>query len=206
MVFVGMISLGLGIGYYFAEYYQARARPDVEGLLWPDPKQLRAFATIDQAGQVFGLDRLQEKWSFLFFGYTHCPDICPLTLTVFNDLYQQIKDTAAAQDLQVIFVTLDPERDTTERLQEYVKYFNPSFKGLGGTGDQIMNLASQFGVVFMYGDKSAAGDYVVDHTAAVFLTDPRGRIVAVFTAPQQVDSIRERYKIIRNFIKTQADT
>lgn len=203
IIFVGMMSIGLGIGFYFTGYYQSQTRSDIQGLLWPDPKQLQVFATIDQSGQMFDIDRLQGRWSLLFFGYTHCPDVCPLTLAVLNDLYGQLQGSAEARDLQVIFVTLDPERDTTERLQEYVGYFNPAFVGLGGTIDQIMSLASQVGVFYMYGDKSATGDYVVDHTAAVFLIDPRGRLVAIFSSPHQVDSIRERYKMIRNFVARQ---
>lgn len=202
ILFIGMMAMGLGVGVYFANYYQSRKVPDIQGLLWPDPKQLRAFATIDQSGQVFGLDRLQGKWSFLFFGYTHCPDVCPLTISMFNDLYRQIHESAG--DTQMIFVTLDPERDTSEKLRQYVTYFNPDFIGLGGNMQQIMSLTSQVGVAFLYGEKSATGDYIVDHTASVFLVDTEGRVVAVFTAPHQVDSIRERYKMIRNFIEHQA--
>lgn len=201
-----MMSIGLGIGFYFAGHYQSQNRPDIQGLLWPDPKQLQAFTTIDQSGQMFGIDRLQGRWSLLFFGYTHCPDVCPLTLAVLNDLYRQLQGSAEARDLQVIFVTLDPERDTTERLQEYVRYFNPAFIGLGGSIDQIMTLAGQVGAFYMYGDKSATGDYLVDHTAAVFLIDPRGRLVAIFSAPHLVDSIRERYKMIREFVESQTKT
>ena len=206
IIFVGMMSIGLGIGFYFAGYYQSQTRPAIQGLLWPDPKQLQTFAAIDQSGQMFGIDRLQGRWSMLFFGYTHCPDVCPLTLAVLNDLNKQLQGSAAARDLQVIFVTLDPERDTTKRLQEYVGYFNPAFIGLGGTIDQIMSLAGQVGAFYMYGDKSATGDYVVDHTAAVFLIDPRGRLVAIFSSPHQVDSIRERYKMIREFVERQTNT
>jgi len=202
VIFIGMMATGLGVGVYFADYYQSRAVPDVQGLLWPDPKQLQPFATIDQSGQVFGLDRLQGKWSFMFFGYTHCPDVCPLTLAMFNDLYRQIHKSDG--DTQMIFITLDPERDTSERMGQYVTYFNPDFIGLGGNLQQIMSLSSQLGVAFLYGDKSATGDYIVDHSASVFLIDPQGRVVAVFTAPHQVDSIRERYKMIRDFIEHQA--
>ena len=206
IIFVGMMAMGLGVGYYSAGYYQVNTRPDIEGLLWPDSKQLLAFATIDQSGQVFGIDRLQGRWSFLFFGYTHCPDVCPLTLAVLNDLLRQLQGSAEARDTQVIFITVDPERDSAGRLQEYVSYFNPAFIGLGGTIAQVMSLASQVGAVYMYGDKSATGDYIVDHTAAVFLTDPRGRVVAVFSAPHLVDSIRDRYKMIREFVESQTNT
>jgi protein SCO1/2 len=109
-------------------------------------------------------------------------------------------------DVQVLFVTVDPERDTSEQLGKYVGYFNPQFIGLGGSIDQVMSLATQVGAVFMYGDKSGDGAYPVDHTAALFLIDPKGRVVAVFSAPHQVDSIRDRYKMIRNFVASQAES
>jgi len=197
-----MISLAMGVGFYYAGYYQAKARPDVEGLLWPNPKQLRAFATVDQDSNVFGLDRLQGKWSFLFFGYTHCPDVCPLTLAVLNEFLNQVK--GEYQDIQVLFITVDPQRDNSQRLKEYVNYFNPGFIGLGGNINQIESLTSQLGVVFLYGEKSGDGNYIVDHSASIFLTDPKGRVVAVFTSPHQVDSIKGRYKIIRDFIEQQS--
>jgi protein SCO1/2 len=204
-VFVGMTALGLGIGFYIASYHQP-TKPDVQGLLWPDPKQLRAFATIDHNGRVFSIDRLQGKWSFLFFGFTHCPDVCPLTLAVLNDFYNRIQGTELARGTQIIFVTVDPERDTSERVRDYVGYFNPAFIGLGGNMDQIISLSSQLGVFFMHGEKTGDGGYSVDHTAAVFLIDPLGRVVAVFSAPHQVDSFRDRYTIIRKFIEKQSTT
>ena len=199
---VCMISLGLGIGFYYATSYRAQARPDIQGLLWPNPKQLRAFSTIDQYGKVFDLDRLRGKWTFLFFGYTHCPDVCPLTLAVLNGFYKQVKDKY--HDVQVAFVTVDPNRDNARQLKQYVSYFNPEFIGLRGSIEQIESLTSQLGVAFAYGKKSADGSYIVNHSASIFLTDPRGRVVAVFTAPHQVDSIRDRYKIIRDFIQQQS--
>ena len=197
-----MIALAIGVGFYFASYYQAQSRPDIQGLLWPNPKQLRAFATIDDSGRIFGLDRLQGKWSFLFFGYTHCPDVCPLTLAVLNQFLNQVKDKY--RDLQVVFVTVDPNRDNAQRLKDYVNYFNPDFIGVRGNIDQIQSLTSQVGVVFAYGKKSEDGNYTVNHSAAIFLIDPKGRVVAVFTAPHQVDSIQNRYKMIREFIEQQS--
>ena len=199
---VCIISLAMGVGFYFAGYYRSTAKPQVEGLLWPNPKQIRAFTTTDQNGKIFGLDRLRGKWTFLFFGYTHCPDVCPLTLAVLNEFLNQVNDRY--RDLQVIFVTVDPQRDDSQRLKKYVNYFNPGFVGLGGSIEQIESLTSQLGVAFEYGKKSADGNYPVDHSASIFLSDPAGRIVAVFTSPHQVDSIRERYKIIRDFIESQS--
>lgn len=201
-VFICMISLGLGTGYYFAGYYQQETKPDIQGLLWPEPKQLKEFKTIDQSGKDFGIDRLRGKWSFIFFGYTHCPDVCPATLAVMNGLNSRLQSMGRSEDLQYIFVTVDPERDTVQRLNEYLGYFNPDFIGLGGSIEQIQSLSGQIGIVYMYGDKSPeTGNYLVDHTASIFLADPDGRLVAIFSAPHQVESIMERFIPIREFIE-----
>lgn len=203
VLFVCMISLGMGAGFYFASYYQTNTNPEIQGLLWPESKQLSGFTTIDHDGKVFGNDRLQGKWSFIFFGYTHCPDVCPITLSVLNEVYNKLQATKQTQDLQIIFVTVDPERDTSQRLKEYVGYFNPDFIGLGGNIEQIQSLTGQIGVFFMYGERSEAGNYLVDHTASIFLMDPNGRMVAIFAAPHQMEPILSRFRQIKTFIESQ---
>ena len=202
-VFVALISVGLGVGYYYGSYYLQEQVPEITGLLWPGPKQLQPFATIDMDGKVFGIDELKSHWSFLFFGYTHCPDVCPITLAVLNDVRQRLAAVGMVDDVQFIFVTVDPERDTQEQLKQYTGYFNPDLIGLGGNMAQVTSLTSQLGVVFLYGDKSADGGYIVDHTASVFLTDPMGRIVGIFSAPHSADSIMGRYLEIRQFVDSQ---
>ena len=197
-----LICLAAGVGFYYVKYDRTQTRPQIEGLLWPNPKRLQAFTTTDLNGKAFGLEQLRGKWSFLFFGYTHCPDVCPLTLAVLNNFLNHEK--GKYKDLQVAFVTVDPDRDSRQRLKKYVNYFNPGFIGLRGNIAQIKGLAGQLGVAFSYGKKSRDGSYTVNHSAAIFLIDPKGREVAVFTAPHQVDSIKERYKMIRDFIDNQS--
>ena len=96
-----------------------------EGLFWPNPKQLLEFNTTDNNGELFGLKQIEEKWSFIFFGYTNCPDICPITMSVMADTYKRIKNEY--KNVQIIFVTVDPERDDTEKLNSYVSFFDSQF-------------------------------------------------------------------------------
>ena len=203
-IFTALISLGIGVGYHYASYYQQQEIPNVQGLLWPEPKQLRAFATIDQNDEIFSIDKLEGKWSFFFFGYTNCPDVCPITLSVFNEFHDRLIAQQQDENVQFIFVTVDPERDTTEKLKQYTGYFNPALIGLGGNITQVTSLTSQFGVVFMHGEKQDTGGYLVDHTASVFLTDPLGRIVGIFSAPHEVESFMNRFLVIREFIESQS--
>ena len=195
--------MGMGVGYYSSIKSAPERNPGVQGLLWPNPKHLGAFTTVDENGSTFGLNRLKGKWSFLFFGYTHCPDVCPLTLAVFKQVLQQLSKDKNPHKVQMIFVTVDPARDTSERLKEYVNYFNKDIIGLGGTDAQIKSLTSQLGVVYLAGEKSASGDYYVDHSASVFLIDPMGRLVSIFSPPHGADAIVARYRQIRDFIDAQ---
>lgn len=193
--------LGMGVGYYTSRDSARNSNPGIQGLLWPNPKQLEPFTTVDDSGNAFGLDRLQGKWSFLFFGYTHCPDVCPITLTVFNQILQQLADEDKTGQVQMIFVTVDPARDTPQRLQEYVKYFNSRIIGLGGTDEQLISLAAQIGIVYLAGEQSPGGEYYVDHTASILLVDPRGRLVSVFSPPHEAGNIIARYRQIRSYIE-----
>jgi len=195
------MAFGAGLAVYSARYARLKTPPQVEGMLWPNPKQLRQFATIDQAGEVFGLEQLRGKWSFLFFGYTHCPDICPLTLAVLNQVHEQLQQTPGLDNFQVVFISVDPERDQAPQLAEYVGYFNQAFIGLSGTPAQVQSLAAQIGVMYMLGEKTSATDYLVDHSASVFLIDPQGRFIAIFSAPHQAETIISRYQRIRSFIE-----
>src|SRR6266508_4734951 len=108
--------------------------PDQAMNLFPDPKPLTAFAFTDHENRVFDLSRLKGKWSFLFFGYTHCPDICPTTLAMLARAHENIvKSTRGAQDGECVVISVEPNSDTANKLRQYVTYFDASF--LGVTGD-----------------------------------------------------------------------
>lgn len=149
---------------------------------FPVARALQPFALVDHRGARFDNQALQGHWTFLFFGYTHCPDVCPTTLSVLNSVAQRLADTPAA--VQFAFVSVDPVRDTPEQLARFVKYFNGDFIGVTGEPDAIEQLTRQLGVVFMQvGNATNPDSYLVDHTASVFLIDPDGRYHAVFTPP-----------------------
>ncbi len=166
--------------------------------LFPDPKPLTAFALTDHQNRVFDLSRLKGKWSFLFFGFTHCPDICPTTLAVLARARDKIaKQTAGAEDIQFIFVSVDPNRDTISRLKQYVGYFHETFLGVTGDDTQIGNLAGQLGAAYEVSITPGLKNYPVIHTAAVFLVDPQARYHAVFTSPHDADVISRRLEFVR---------
>jgi len=172
--------------------------PDRVMTLFPEPKPLTAFALTDHENRVFDLPRLKGKWSFLFFGYTHCPDVCPTTLATLVRAKEDIVKTArGAKEVQFVFISVDPNRDTVGMLREYVTYFDPSFLGVTGDDTQLRNLAGQFGAIFQIAATPGVKDYPVYHSAALFLVDPQVRFHAVFTAPLDAEGISRRFDVLR---------
>jgi len=166
--------------------------------LFPDPKPLTAFALTDHKNRVFDLASLKGKWSFLFFGFTHCPDICPTTLAVLARARDNIaKNTVGAEDIQFVFISVDPNRDTASKLRQYVDYFDTTFLGVTGNDAQIGNLAGQLGAAYQVAIKPGMENYPVYHSTAVFLLDPRARYHAVFTPPHDAEAISRRFKVVR---------
>lgn len=202
-VFASLILTGVMFGLFFTLYSQNEPPQAVAGLLWPNPKQIDEFTLVDQNGEDFSLDDLKGHWSFLFFGYTHCPDVCPVTMTLMNGVYNQLTANNALEDVQVIFVTVDPARDTTQRLQEYMGFFNRDFIGLGGSMEQVETLVTQIGIVYLYGAESDTGEYLVDHTSSLFLLAPDASLVSIISPPYTVESILERFDTVSTFLSSQ---
>ncbi len=177
---------------------RAMLLPDKVMTLFPAPKPLTAFALTDDKNRVFDLARLKGKWSFLFFGFTHCPDICPTTLAVLARARDDIaKSMAGAENIQFVFISVDPNRDTPNKLRQYVEFFDTSFLGVAGDNAQIGNLAGQLGAAYQVAIAAGMENYPVYHTTAVFLVDPRARYHAVFTPPHDAEAISKRFKVAR---------
>jgi protein SCO1 len=202
ILIISCIVLGAVMGIFSSRYYQTgkSIKPDIAGLLWPNPKEIGPFKVLDQDGNSFGVEELTGKWSFLFFGYTHCPDVCPVTLTVLSQVYNKLAEQGQADNIQIIFVSVDPERDTPDVINSYVKYFNNNLIGLTGNVEQISSLARQIGIAHVRGDETAPGEYLVDHTASVFLISPVHKWLGIFSVPHTVEDIISRFQAISNFI------
>jgi protein SCO1/2 len=194
--------IGVGSAAFINSSLLEKQAPDIQGLLWPNPRVLEPFAITDHQRQQFSLGRLRGKWSFLFFGYTHCPDVCPLTLAKLDKVSRMIRETpAAGGDVQFVFVSVDPARDTPEKLAAYVNYFNAEFIGATGADENLMPLTRQLGIFFERDPPDSNGDYSVAHSSAVLLIDPEGSLLAVFQAPHDPADVAKRFRQIREFIE-----
>ena len=114
------------------------------------------------------------KFVLLYFGYTYCPDVCPATLAMLNKALTRADDIA--DQFQVIFVSVDPNRDSPERLAEYVGFFNPTFIGITGGREEIDRVTQSFGIYYYLNDSESQEDYTVDHTSRIILIDPEGNL------------------------------
>jgi len=181
---VALVSAAAGFSLW--QLRQAESAPPMAALkVLPEPRVLADFSLVDQDGQPFSLDRLRGKWSLLFFGFTHCPDVCPSTLYDLDQVHRALGDAAGdLADHQVVFVSVDPERDSPARLAEYVAYFNADFLGVTGDPGQLAPLALQIGVAYrIEPHEPGSVNYSVDHSATVFLTDTKGRLHGIFSSP-----------------------
>lgn len=173
---------------------------ELASVLLGEPRPLQPFTLIDQEGAPLTLEHLKGHWTLLFFGYTHCPDICPTTLAVLKGAVQQIDaDPALAASTRTLFISVDPRRDSPAQLKQYITYFNPAFMAATGEKHQIDNLAQQVGAIYMFEGDTTRDDYIVNHSATILLIDPQGRFYARFNAPHTASGIADSYRRLRAF-------
>jgi protein SCO1/2 len=185
LTLLALAGLGAGLWLGLGRLDPAPPPPPtlVGGTLLPQPRPLEPFRLTAHDGTPFELSSLEGHWSFLTFGYTQCPDVCPMVLTTLNAVAARIPDRTPRPEF--VFVSVDPERDTPEQLGRYVAYFNPAFRGVTGPDPALQRLTGQLGVLYARAEQQdTAMGYLVDHSASVLLIDPAGRLAAVFSAPQ----------------------
>ncbi len=147
----------------------------------------------------FGNDKLLGRWTFMFFGYTQCPDICPSALSLMKELRVQLATNGAvapAPTFQVVFVSVDPRRDTRELLAQYLAAFDPSFIGASGNDASLAPLAGKLGIQYRRHDETDQRNYTVDHSATIQLIDPKGRLAMVFPHFQDASQMAAAFRRI----------
>jgi len=202
----GVLVLGLGL--WFVLELRRSLPPPVPDVgpaasVLPVPKPLPAFSLSDDAGQPFGRERLQGRWSFLFFGYTACPSICPITMGTLRDLHRTLASgSPSLDDAQYVFISVDPARDDSEGLRRYVHHFDPEFIGAAGEAEQLHRLADAIGVFYRRTPGGSETSYDFDHTASVLLIDPDASLHAVFSPPIDPEAAAEAFRAIRRATAT----
>lgn len=184
LLWVVLAVLAAGGGVWVAKRTSDQAPQLTSGTWLPQPRPVSGFTLTDESGQPFTAENLQGHSTLVFFGFTHCPDVCPTTLAKLS----QVVKTASVPNLKVLLVSVDPERDTPEQLERYVHAFNPDFQAVTGQPEEIERIAQQFNVAVARVDLPG-GNYTVDHSAVVFLLNDRGERVAIFTPPFEIEPV-----------------
>ena len=153
-----------------AQYFQA----------YPEPRVISPFSLTDHNGNEFTQASFENQWSLVFLGYTFCPDICPTTMAELSGIYPQLQAIESEYPVKVVFISVDPNRDTTERLAEYIGFFNSNFIAATGEHSQLFPLARNLGMMYAMTESSGNPNYLVDHSASVVVVNPKAQVIGRF--------------------------
>ncbi|GAB4167699.1 MAG: SCO family protein [Wenzhouxiangellaceae bacterium] len=157
--------------------------------LFPEPLPVAEFSLVDAEGAPFTGKDLHGRITLLFFGFANCPDICPVTLDVLARALEQLRLMRTEPLPQVVFVSVDPERDRPALLREYVAQFDPAIRAVTGTDPELQQLTKALGVYFRRGEPDEHGFYTVDHSGMIAIIDPDGRMIGRFPPGAQAQQI-----------------
>ena len=195
ILFVGIGSILL-VGVVTLAVFLFGKPASFRGTTYVEPYPVASDFELDRVdGSSFQLSEMRGENVLLFFGYTACPDVCPTTLAELNLALEKLTEDDANR-VQVVFVTVDPERDTPDRAQTYVNHFNTSFIGLSGSESELTKIWADYGVFREIVDGSSAAGYLINHTARVTLIDGDGNLRVSFGFDTPVEDIVHDLKLI----------
>lgn len=160
------------------------------------PRQLAEFQLKDDSGDIFLPDQFKDKWNILFFGFTYCPDICPLTMKQMSDVKQSLGENS--EKIRFFLVSVDPDRDKPENLRIYLDNFDTEFKGLTGEIDQIYRFSTQVNAPFFPVVNNPDPNYTVDHSGSLVLISPEANYAGFFRAPHDTNKITKALASLLN--------
>ncbi len=204
LMIIGLATLAVVAGLWLQLRMSAPAvPPETNATLLRTARPIADVRLQDTLGNEFRIQQLQGRWSLVFFGFTHCPDVCPTTLTILGQVARSLSDLPEAQRPQLVFVTVDPERDVPAVIKGYVEHFDKNMIGLTGELAQIEALAAQLGVAFQKVPLDQGG-YSMDHSAAILMLNPGAELNAIISAPHTVEGVSGDYRKIVEFMDEQS--
>jgi protein SCO1/2 len=183
------VAVAAGIGAALWVRDEPPPPPAINGYVLTAPRPLPAVELVDENDERFEPSRFAGHWSFLYFGYTYCPDICPLALLELASVKERLAAAGREVDVEYYLVSVDPQRDKPARLKEYVQYFDPSFHGLTGPDDALFALARAAESLYFIPPGQDADNYLVSHSNNFALLNPAGEIRAIFTPPHTPEQL-----------------
>ena len=190
--------MALAAGVFIAQHWhQVKPvdRSQFTGTWLDTPRPVSAFHLTGTDGQPFDNQRLQKQWTWVFFGFTQCGSICPVTMAELGKTYRLLAEQNVKPLPQVVLISLDPERDSLKKLKHYVKAFDPHFIGARGEDDDIQSLTKELGIAYAKVSGAAASDQI-QHSGAVMVFNPQGKLAAFFTSPHQAVQLAKDYQLL----------
>jgi protein SCO1/2 len=182
LILIAAVAAALGLWLGSRMFAPAPTPQLAAAVLYPTPRAIPDFHLARADGGALTLADWKGRWTVAFFGYTNCPDVCPTTLATFKDVWTTLRAAGVADRLRFDFISVDPERDTPEKLSNYVGYFSRDFVAATGTDEELTSLTRALGLVYAR-TPTGNGDYTVDHSASAIIIDPSGREAGLFRPP-----------------------
>ena len=207
MLRVLIVSLVLlaGATVWMSNLRQNLPEPQVATIL-PDLLELPGVSLVDAQEQPFTTADLEDRFTLVFFGFTHCPDICPLTLQTLATANDNLRERGVELP-DVLFVSVDPERDSPQRIRRYLDNFDPAFEGVTGADEAITALTAQLGVVVQRHQHDGAEAYNVTHNSTIFVVGYDAEVVAIFSAPHDARVIASDFLLVRQrYLSTRSES
>ena len=209
-----IIVLGVITVFMISIYMQERkqeselspvAEIKINGLFLPQPQQITPFNLTNHHGKIFSQENLNGHWTMMFFGFTNCATVCPTTMVALNKMYQSLRKKLPADQLpQIVMVSVDPDRDSVTRMDQYINAFNSDFIGVRADIVATVALEKQLHIVAakLETDGQGKNHYTINHTADILVFNPKGQLQAVLSSPHQPDQMVKDYQLIQSATRT----
>jgi protein SCO1/2 len=199
---IAAMFIGLWLANTVHQPKQLSQPPRIQGAIYPTAKPIQPFQLVNHMGTAFTINDFKNKWSLIFVGYTHCPDICPTTLAMMSQIHSEMSNQNLIAP-NIVFLSIDPERDTADKMKQYIEYFNKEFVGLTGDLEQVNQLSRNLNAVYRkapgLSGKITDDDYLMDHSSALMLINPNGNLQAMLTAPHTQGAIIQSVVTTQNY-------
>jgi len=201
---LGACACALGLGVWIgsqSSWFIDRAAPIANGLVFENPRPISTFRLIDFDQGAFSVDQLKDRWSFIYFGYSACGQVCTETLTELKRLILALSSLDNALPIQVVFVTVDPGRDSASRLKTYLREFDSTFIGITGDINTLAFFAAELAAPFTLGP-DAGESYALDHSNSIMLINPSAALQAVLAPPHDAQRLQADFGAIVRWWQT----
>lgn len=195
IILSAVVSVILGV--FFAENWKKAEKPySYHGTVLKEARVLTSFDLPSTTESRFSNDNIRDQWTLVFFGFTHCPMMCPTAMAELNQVYHLLEKDKVKTLPQIVMVSVDPDRDTIDGMRDYVTRFNPHFMGAVGNEKQIRAMTAELGIAYekVKSRDGKAGEYDIQHSGAIIVLNPKGRLKGFFNWPHKISDIVEDYK------------